>query len=393
MLQFTQLVPAAPELVQKALTSAPLLRQWLCDGGTVEGNGNFLFNWNNGYCVTGRFTEQSPERVAFTWRGSSDHAASNVVITLTGANGGTTIQIAHSDIHPDDAASIERGWIDALERILIVFETGEDIRLTRRPMIGISPTPLNAELAQKAGVPVTRGTYLDGVMEGKGAHAAGLRKGDVIVTLDGKEVYSFETMAAAVQPHKAGDIIAVEFYRGADKHSVALTLSGRERLHAQPTVAELAAYMRDRYVELDAELDRLMADVPEDALECAPQPGEWCANEVLAHLIFTERFWQTYIFAMVDGDDNVPWHSNNRTQIAGILAVRSTGAELVAELKRAEQETLHTVKAIPASFEALRPLFTRLSDYLAGLHEHTWEHFAQMRAAIQAWRETATAAG
>ena len=109
--------------------------------------------------------------------------------------------------------------------------------------------------------------------------------------------------------------------------------------------------------------------------------------------IFTERWLQIYLWSAVSGDDSLEWIDNNVTQRAGIMTAYTTGAELVALFKRGEAETVAAAAAIPAAFVAERPAFARVAETLTTMHEHTREHFAQMRAAIKNWTDTAVVAG
>ena len=64
--------------------------------------------------------------------------------------------------------------------------SGPDLRITNRPMMGISPSDFNAEIAKKLGVPVNTGMRLDGVVDGMGAQSAGLQKDDVLIEFAGR---------------------------------------------------------------------------------------------------------------------------------------------------------------------------------------------------------------
>ncbi|PJF23869.1 MAG: hypothetical protein CUN53_20710, partial [Phototrophicales bacterium] len=116
-----------------------------------------------------------------------------------------------------------------------------------------------------------------------------------------------------------GSTVSVEFYRGAEKMTLTVSLSGREQKPAPSTPSALAEALQAQYAALDAELDAITLDMPEDAMEHAPAEGDWSANEVLAHLIFTERWLQMYIWLCASGDDNLVWIDNNAAQRAGIL--------------------------------------------------------------------------
>jgi S1-C subfamily serine protease len=52
------------------------------------------------------------------------------------------------------------------------------------------------------------------VTAGSGAEVAGLRNGDVISSIDGKDVKAAEDVTSAVNGHKPGDEIKVTYQRG-----------------------------------------------------------------------------------------------------------------------------------------------------------------------------------
>ena len=65
------------------------------------------------------------------------------------------------------------------------------------------------------------------VTAGSGAEVAGLRNGDVITSIDGKEVKAAEDVTSAVSAHKPGDEIKVTFLRGDETTEVTVKLGER----------------------------------------------------------------------------------------------------------------------------------------------------------------------
>lgn len=72
-----------------------------------------------------------------------------------------------------------------------------------------------------------KGIRLSGVTSGSPAAKAGLRKGDVIVTLDGKKTDDLQTFATLYRRHGVGDAMKVEYMRGDEKHTTMLSLGKR----------------------------------------------------------------------------------------------------------------------------------------------------------------------
>lgn len=393
-LTFTRTVNAAPPLVYRAFTNAMAVREWLADSSYLEvrENGPLLLGWRAGYVVAGNYTAlKQNERIAFTWQGRGEPGMTEVEVLLSAAGAGTEIVVRHSGIGDDpawEAAAEEfrKGWESGLENLQSILETGLDQRIMRRPMLGIAPSPLDPKVAEKLGIPVEKGVYLDGVIEGGGAQKAGLRGQDVIVGIDGHPVFDFPSLVGALNGRVAGDTVSVDYYRGKDKINTPMTLSGRPAPDVPADPAQLAKRMAAVYGELDAELDALLSGVTDAEASHQPEAGEWNVKEVLAHLIWTERFAQMWAWGTVGGDDDFAWPDNNRMQLTPLLAVYGTAGELAAELKRAEAGTVAAVAAMPANVLQYKGSYLRLGQFITSFAQHTRDHFEQMRVALKAAR-------
>lgn len=392
----TQRVPASPARVYKAFTNAMGLREWFCDQSQVDlrVGGVIFMAWNMGYFASGHFTALKPdEQVAFTWQGTGELAPTQVEVTLQKEGDGTLVTLTHSGMGEGEtwdgiSAQYEQNWKGALESLSYSFETGFDLRLMRRPMLGIFPGGLDDKTAEKLGLPTKEGIYLDSVVEKQGAAAAGLQRGDLMISLGGKALTDFPSLQAAAEQHRAGDTVEVIFYRGPEKKTVQMTLSRRPEPDVPTTPDGLAAAFRERQTALNTELDTMMQGVSEAEAAQAPATGEWSANEVLAHLIHSERWRQMVIWNVVGGEDNVPWQDNNAVQRAPILAAYQSNAELVAEFKRSAEGTAAALGSIPADFVGEnRASFLRLAQFILTFEGHTTRHFQQMREAIEAVRK------
>lgn len=86
------------------------------------------------------------------------------------------------------------------------------------PVIGVS---LNMNYAEN-GAQVS--TSERGILPGSPAEKAGLRGGDVIIEIDGKEIYSPEELIVSVRAKNVGDRVTLGFLRDGAKKTVTLTL-------------------------------------------------------------------------------------------------------------------------------------------------------------------------
>lgn len=396
-LVFTRSINAPVEHVYHAFTNATALREWLCDVASVvpRSGGRVYVAWNNGYYASGEFTSLERDRcIAFSWYGRGEPRPTQVEITLTGKNGTSEIRLEHSGLGSGEAwaasaRELRKGWETGLDNLKSVLETGEDLRLTRRPMLGITLGDFNPEFAQKLGIPVTQGVRLDSTLEGMGAHAAGLQPGDVIVGLGDKPVRDFNDLAAALQGRFAGEQIEVTYYRGPEKLTTIMELSRRPVPEIPKSGPELAAVVREKYRQIDSELRALFEGVTEEEAGFSPSPDEWSAKEVIAHLILGERFTSNYIVELVGGQER--WAddfiNNNHDQTRAVVAAYPTVADLLEELRRNELETVALLETLPEEFVRRKGSYWRLAYGSIQPDYHAEQHYSQIREAIEAARK------
>ena len=188
-LEFEQHIRVPPSQVYYAFTNATALREWLCDVATTlpQPGGRLYLAWHRGYYACGEYTAlEKDKEVAFTWQGRGEPGQTQVRVSLSEKDDGTLVSLAHERIGAGEgwaqpAREFQTGWKNGLENLTSVLETGEDLRFTLRPMLGIIGNDFTPEQAKALGVPVTEGLRLGGVVEGLGAQNAGLQADDVIV--------------------------------------------------------------------------------------------------------------------------------------------------------------------------------------------------------------------
>jgi S1-C subfamily serine protease len=71
------------------------------------------------------------------------------------------------------------------------------------------------------------GILLAGVTSGSPADKAGLKKGDLIVSMAGGPVVDLREMVEVLRAHRAGDVIEVVYWRGNEEKKVKVTLGTR----------------------------------------------------------------------------------------------------------------------------------------------------------------------
>ncbi len=400
-LRFSQFVKATPTDAYRAFTNSTSLREWLCQVATVNPRpgGRLYLWWQTGYYACGEYTLTQPnEKVAFTWMGRGEPARTRVEVTFTAQGSGTLIDLEHSGIGDGEEwsqarAEIEKGWQRGLENLASVLDTGEDLRFVLRPMLGILLGELDDERAQKLGVPVKEGIRLDGVVDGMGAQAAGLQSNDVIVSMAGKPVVNYDSLANILAAHRAGEKIEVVFYRGPEKKTVMMELSKRPIPEIPWSAKELAEKASRIQEGLLDELDKFLAGVSEAEASFKPTPDEWSIKENIAHLIHGERGFQSFMAELIDGNERHvdDWGDNVNAYIEATVAVYPTLPEIVDAHKRACQETVEMLARLPDSFIARKGTYWRLAYSALENPFHFESHLSQMKATLDAARSAVKA--
>ena len=384
-------IQAPSTLVYQAFTNATLLKEWLCDIATVSAKpgGRMYLWWNGDFYSSGEYIALEPNHsIAFQWFGRGESLPTQVNVTLVEKDNGTQVTMAHTLPAGEAWVKIAQGfqheWTVSLENLASVLETGLDRRIFDRPMLGINPGDFSAEQAKQLGVPVTTGVRLDYVGEGMGAHAAGLQRNDVLISIAGKPTADYEGLRVALHGKKGGDKVEVVFYRGPDKKTVTMELSRRPMPEIPFDIPELAKRVRARYDESLATLAKTFEGVTEEEASFCPSPDEWSAKDVLGHLVLGEQFFPNYYLTLLQGQEmwSDSWAGNSNELTRAAVSAYSTVAELLEELQRLSNLMVAFIEAWPAEFLARKGSYFRTAWQLLEGHMHTQAHMAQIQEAI-----------
>ncbi len=93
--------------------------------------------------------------------------------------------------------------------------------------MGIIGQTVDQSSAQDQGLSTNQGALITEVQSGSPADKAGLKKGDVITGIDGKQMTSMDDVSSYISQKNPGDKVNVTFMRGKNSRSVDLTLGKR----------------------------------------------------------------------------------------------------------------------------------------------------------------------
>lgn len=386
------LVNTTPKTAYRAFTNSTSMREWLCDVATAEPhqNGRMYLWWRGDFYTSGHYLELDPDKcVKFRWYSNIDPAPSAVTVNFTEKGGGTLVHLDHEI--PDEESWKEKGktfrenWEESLENLKSVLETGIDLRIANRPMLGIAPGDFTEEQAVALGVPVREGLRLDGLVSGMGAERAGLQKDDVLVGMAGSTITSdFNTLPLAIAGKKGGDTIEVVFYRGPEKKTVMMELSKRPMPEVSFNPRELARQARELIEPALAELEHCFEGFTDEQAMKKPDPKEWSALEVVAHLIHNERFNSTFLASLIDGNEPMfDGGGNNITpQIESTVQANPSIKQMLDLLRRTVEEVLIFTESIPEEFTANKGSYYRYGSILVQPNFHLGSHTQQIKDAL-----------
>lgn len=385
------LISASPAHVYRAFATSPGLQEWMADSAAADARpgGRFYAWWNAGFYAVGTFQEaELDKKIAFTWYAPADPAPTVVTVMLEEVDGGTRLELVHSGIGDGDAwdrsaGNFKREWTSSLANLKSVLETGLDRRVFDRPMLGFYIGGLVDEnLQRRLGIPVDFGMHVSGVLEGMGAQRSGLQEDDVIASVDGVEVRTYQSLAPVLARHKGGDVVRAVVYRGGEKLEMEIELSKRPEPEFPPPPQELAEKGWEAYKEVLRELKAALKGVSEKEAARRPGPGEWCVKEVMAHLLVSEH-WAHAAWDLHPRGYKLPDYPSSDRLVAAI-ADTYRKKQLYRELKRSAALSMRMLETLPEDYAANRgAYFLTAADLENGIRSHFLPHIEQIRLAVE----------
>ncbi len=115
--------------------------------------------------------------------------------------------------------------VDLMEHVV-----GDLIRFgeVRRGYLGVSIGPMSAAEAKRIGLGNARGVILQSVQKGLSGDLAGLKDGDVLLSINGREMTEPNELQSAIALFSPGDKVPVEIWRNGEMKQFTVILKGRE---------------------------------------------------------------------------------------------------------------------------------------------------------------------
>ncbi len=377
-----RVIQAPPERIFEALTQAFDMRGWLCHEAYAEPrkDGFIRLRWNSGYNIFGAFTALTPPRtLSYTWLSTYEPGETQVKFTLKPVEGGTKVTLTHSGFGTGKkwagrAQESEEGWTKGLDNLKSVLETGIDLREAQRPRIG-----LGFETTQGR-----QGALLTDVMPDAPASAAGLQKGDVVVSLDGHKVRDEDDLLSIFQRCRAGQRIKAVYVRDGKRSSTTIELTARPTPQIPDDPAAVVEQARQVHEQSIAALRTAVAVLTEEQASLSPAEGEWSVKHIITHLCVCEPAYQSWAAEVLLGQEPEWIEAKLPEQFAGVLSTAPTLHDLLNRLELNMAESRAFVAALTPEHRAYKGRYRRIAHMLLDFAFHVNTHIEQVRKTIQA---------
>ncbi len=112
----------------------------------------------------------------------------------------------------------------------LVKKVVEDLRKygeIQRAYLGVQLRDLDAEFAHELGLSDVEGVYVSGVVEESGAQDAGIKQGDIIISVNGFITNTFSELVGTIGQYRPGDVVVVSTRREGEYYDFNVTLKNQ----------------------------------------------------------------------------------------------------------------------------------------------------------------------
>jgi serine protease DegQ len=157
-----------------------------------------------------------------------------------GNSGGALVDVngnlmgINTAIYSRSGGSMGIGFAIPVSTAKLVLEGIVKDGVVTRGWIGVEPADLSPELMETFGVKANKGVLITGVLQNGPAAQAGVRPGDVVVEVGGKEVANVSELLSTVASLRPGTATEFKLQRRNDSVEVTVTPGKRPKPRAQP---------------------------------------------------------------------------------------------------------------------------------------------------------------
>lgn len=195
--------------------------------------GDWVVAIGNPYALSGTVTAGIISAVHRSTGGTYDRFIQTDASINQGNSGGPMFDMngsvigINSQILSPSGGNVGIGFAIPAEQAVPIIETLRKGQAVKRGYLGVQISPLGEDLAESLGLAKNRGEFVQGVEPGQGADKAGVRPGDVIVRVNGREVTPDETLSFIVSGLPIGSRVPIELIRGGKRQTVTAVVGER----------------------------------------------------------------------------------------------------------------------------------------------------------------------
>lgn len=384
---FEESISAPVSDIFLAFTNATKFKYWLCQMAVVNAveNGRLYLAWENGYYAVGSYISVVPnEKIVISWQGKSEPYPTSVTIEIVPGSTKNILRLTHSgfsnaQVWEKHITEIDKGWRISLPNLVSILETGIDLRISQRPLIGIYPE-LYTRQGEADPFPLQVGMKIIDVIEGYSAGNAGLKKGDILVDIEGTPITSWASIPATLTQYKAGDLIQITFYRGAKRIVTKATLSSQQIPLLPTSIKHFADDTSHKFNEVFDLLMQHIRAISDNEASHKISLDEWSIKEIIAHLIHSERDNQLWIHSMVQNCeliiDREP--ENLLARVQATVSLYPNLTQLLEVFHSSLKETVALLANLPQEVINDKSTMWRLAMAITQTPLHIRSHFDQI---------------
>lgn len=195
--------------------------------------GDWVVAIGNPYALSGTVTAGIISAVHRSTGGAYDRFIQTDASINQGNSGGPMFDMRgnvigiNSQILSPSGGNVGIGFAIPSEQAMPIIETLRKGERVTRGYIGVQISQLGDDMAESLGLAKNRGEFVQGVEPGAAADKAGIKAGDVIVSVNGREVTPDETLSFIVANQPVGSKVPIVLIRGGKRQTVNVVIGER----------------------------------------------------------------------------------------------------------------------------------------------------------------------